>query len=99
MRDVLAAQLEQLVLRVAEDLAQAPVDPDEAPVHADVREPGSGELERAAKPLFAFAQRGQIVGLRDRRLERSNLGGHSRRFYPRGRAEDLLKMPCCSNGL
>src|SRR5262249_50411199 len=93
VRDVLAAQPEELVLRVAEDLAQAAVDPDEAPVRADMREPGAGQLECAAKALFALAQRGEIVGLGERRLERSDLGGHSRGFYPRGRARGLLKLP------
>ena len=65
MRDVLAAQLEELLLGVAQDLAQAPVDPDEAPVHPDVREPRAGELEGAAKALLALAQSLEIDGLRD----------------------------------
>ena len=90
MRDVLAAQLDHLVLGIAEDLAEAPVDADEAPVHRDVREPRARELEGAAEALLALAQGLDVKDLRGRFLGfvslslfcLSQLGRHGGGFYP-----------------
>src|SRR3989454_1769284 len=57
MRDLPAREAQQLVLGIARHFAQAPVDPDKAPVHADVRDPRPRQLEGAPEPLLALAQR------------------------------------------
>src|SRR5260370_17571292 len=57
MRDLYARQAEELLIGIAEDLAQPAVDPDEAPVEPDVGEPRSRQLEGAPEALFAVAQR------------------------------------------
>src|SRR2546425_1266810 len=57
MRDLPSGHADQLVLRIAEDLAQAAVDADELAVEADVRDPRAGELEGAPVALLALAQR------------------------------------------
>src|SRR5439155_688308 len=57
MRDLPPGHADQLVLRIAEDLAQAAVDADELAVEADVRDPRAGELEGAPVALLALAQR------------------------------------------
>ena len=56
MRDLPSGEAQQLGLRIAEDLAQAPVDPDEAPVHADVRDSRACQLEGAPEAPLAFEQ-------------------------------------------
>src|SRR5574341_1244391 len=76
MRDLPADEPEQLVLRIAEDLAQPSVDADEAPVEADVRHARGGELERAPVALLALlelrlglALRGDVGDRRDQAVE------------------------------
>src|SRR3989454_11999959 len=56
MRDLPPGEAQQLVLRIAEDLAQAPVDPQEATVHADVRDSRARQLEGAPEAPLAFEQ-------------------------------------------
>jgi hypothetical protein len=56
VRNLAAGELEELLFRIAEDLAQAAVHADEAPVHADVRHARAGELEGAAKARLALLQ-------------------------------------------
>src|SRR4051812_3309979 len=56
MRDLASGAADQLVLRVAHDLAQAPVDAQELAVQADVRDARAGELEGAPVALLAFVQ-------------------------------------------
>src|SRR5205085_8587801 len=55
MRDLPAGHADQLVLRTAEDLAQAAIHADELAVESDVRHPRAGELEGAAIALLALA--------------------------------------------
>src|SRR5207302_6106761 len=57
MRDLSAREAQELVLGIAEDLAQAPVHPDKAAVHPDVGDPGARQLEGAPEALLALAQR------------------------------------------
>src|SRR5438477_430937 len=64
MRDLAPRHADQLLLRVAEDLAKAPVDADEAAIQPDLRESGSGQLEGAPVTLLAAAQRGLGIALR-----------------------------------
>ncbi len=56
MRDLPSREAQKLVLRIAEDFAQAPVDPQEAPVHGDVRDSGPRQLEGAPEAPLAFEQ-------------------------------------------
>jgi hypothetical protein len=64
MRDVLERQVEQLVLGVADDLAEGGVHLDEAPVRADERHPDRRRVEGAAEALVRLAQ--QLVGAVER---------------------------------
>src|SRR5436190_20918534 len=80
MRDLPAGHADQLVLRIAEDLAQAAVHADELAVESYVRDTGARQLEGAAIALLALAQRGvgllargDVVEHRDR-VERSSGG-------------------------
>src|SRR5437588_5873067 len=57
MRDLSAREAQELVLGVAEDLAQAPVHPDKATVHPDMGDPGARQLEGAPEALLVFEQR------------------------------------------
>src|ERR1043165_4339011 len=57
MRDLPPGHAHQLVLRIAEDLAQAAVDADELAVEADVRHARARQLEGAPVALLALPQR------------------------------------------
>src|SRR5260221_9081545 len=73
MRDLPAGHADQLVLRIAEDLAQAAVDADELAVKPYVRYARAGELEGSPVALLALAQR--RIGL----LARSDVVEHGKR--------------------
>ncbi len=64
MRELLHRHADQLAFVIGEHLAQALVDVHEAPIQSDLRQPGTGELERAAVAFLALAQRGLGVPLR-----------------------------------
>ena len=66
-RDVLEAHAEQALARVAEDLAEPPVDAQKTPIRRDVRDAHRGHLEGRAQPLLALAQR--LLGVAALRLE------------------------------
>src|SRR5262245_64141823 len=56
MRDLPPGAPDQLLARIAEDLAQPPVDAHEAPVVPDVLPARAGELEGVAEARLALAQ-------------------------------------------
>jgi hypothetical protein len=57
VREILDRAADQLGLAVAEHLAQAPVDAQEAAVERHVGDAGGGELEGLAEALFALRER------------------------------------------
>src|SRR5205807_5031970 len=80
-----AREAQELVLGIAQHLAQAPVNPGKATVHADVRDPGARQLEGAPEALLALAQRsrgalrlGDVVHRRDEVARLAALAAHER---------------------
>jgi hypothetical protein len=57
VRDLLKLLLQKLGAAVAEDIAEALIDPQPGAVRSDIGDADGGVLERAAKPGLAFAQR------------------------------------------
>ena len=69
MRDVLKGQLRQLIRAVAGDLAEGPIDANEAAVEGDERHPDRSFVDREPKPLLGLPQ----LSLADLRLLASAL--------------------------